>query len=192
MMTDGDGEPSKARKGRPPGKRGTFTFRVTADLRARLEADAAAVGRPVSEEIERRLERSYENEDLLLSYFGSGETVRLSQAVAHLCRAVELNTGKKWTEDPETKTHVAIAVGRFMNIYFHEQGSEQLAAAMPLLDAPRHGWNAAEQVAQYMGLRSKAREEMGAFLQTPQGKKAMARIQKQMEAQRRGDPSGEA
>lgn len=47
---------AKKKVGRPSkGKRGTFTFRVTADLRAQLEAAAAAGPRSVSEEIERRL-----------------------------------------------------------------------------------------------------------------------------------------
>ncbi|WP_244001571.1 hypothetical protein [Methylobacterium sp. J-088] len=182
-MTDGVEAAPKAKKGRPAGKRGTFTFRVTADLRARLEADAAAVGRPVSEEIERRLERTYETEDLLLSYFGSGETVRLSQAIAHLCRAVEMNTGKRWTDDLETRSHVQTAIGRFMNIYFYEQGSEEAPSPLSILGGPRHGWNAAEQVAQYMGLRSKAREEMEAFIKTPEGQAAFERIQKEIEAE---------
>lgn len=57
MADDGDQGPK--RRGRPAGKRGTFSFRVTADLRSRLEADAERSGRPVSEEIERRLEESY-------------------------------------------------------------------------------------------------------------------------------------
>jgi len=48
-----------ARKGRPPGKRGTFSFRVTATLRTQLEVAAAKSERPVSEEIEYRLEKSF-------------------------------------------------------------------------------------------------------------------------------------
>lgn len=53
------------KRGRPSkGKRGTFTFRVTGALRAKLEAEAAADGRPVSEIIEMRLERSFEADAL--------------------------------------------------------------------------------------------------------------------------------
>lgn len=191
-MTDGVEAAPKAKKGRPAGKRGTFTFRVTADLRARLEADAAAIGRPVSEEIERRLERTYENEDLLLSYFGSGETVRLSQAISHLCRIVEMNTGKKWTEDPVTKGHVDTAIRRFMSIYFYEQGADQMPSHLGGLGGFAYGHNAAEQVAQYMGLRSKAREEMEAFLQTPEGKETLERVMRKMEAEKNGADKAEA
>lgn len=57
--TEDDAAPTK-RRGRPStGKRGTFSFRVTSDLRAKLEAAARAAERPVSEEIELRLERSF-------------------------------------------------------------------------------------------------------------------------------------
>ena len=56
-MNDEEAAPRK--KGRPAGKRGTFSFRVTAELRAKLEAAAAASERPVSEEIERRLEDTF-------------------------------------------------------------------------------------------------------------------------------------
>lgn len=87
-----------------------------------------------------------------------------------------MNTGKKWSEDLETKAHVAVAIGRFMDIYFHEQSEDPL----PLLPLSgiNHGWNSAEQVAQYMGLRSKAREQMEAFFQTPEGKRVLEQIGK--------------
>ena len=51
------------RRGRPPtGKRGTFTFRISEKLRADLIEAAGASGRPVSEEIEMRLEQSFHDE----------------------------------------------------------------------------------------------------------------------------------
>lgn len=51
----------KKKVGRPSkGKRGTFTFRVSAELREKLEAAATLHKKSVSEEIETRLERSFE------------------------------------------------------------------------------------------------------------------------------------
>ena len=52
----------KNKGGRPSqGKSsGAFKFRVTASLRDKLEAEAEAIGRPVSEVIERRVEASFE------------------------------------------------------------------------------------------------------------------------------------
>lgn len=56
----------KRRGGRPPSKkRGTFSFRVTAELRAKLEAAAAEAGKPVSEEIEARLETSFRDPTII-------------------------------------------------------------------------------------------------------------------------------
>jgi hypothetical protein len=55
---------AKKKVGRPSkGKLGTFTFRVRADLREKLEAAAAANARSVSEEIEFRLNRDFGWED---------------------------------------------------------------------------------------------------------------------------------
>lgn len=61
-MPEAEDQPSEdtpRRRGRPPGKRGTFSFRVTPVLRRQLEAAAAKSGRPISEEIESRLEQSF-------------------------------------------------------------------------------------------------------------------------------------
>ena len=59
-------DPSERRRGgRPPSaKRGTFSFRVTAELREKLEAEAGATSRPVSEVIEARLERSFAHDEM--------------------------------------------------------------------------------------------------------------------------------
>lgn len=60
MSADGSDEAdAPRRRGRPPGKRGTFAFRVTSTLRAQLEAAAAQSGKSISEEIELRLEQSF-------------------------------------------------------------------------------------------------------------------------------------
>jgi hypothetical protein len=65
--------------GRPAtGKRGTFTFRVTDQLRNKLELAAAEAKRPVSEEIEARLERSFDREALLAQV-----TAAVARGAAH-------------------------------------------------------------------------------------------------------------
>lgn len=46
-------------------KSGTFTFRITEELRAKLVRAAAIRNRPVSEEIELRLEQSFLQGDLV-------------------------------------------------------------------------------------------------------------------------------
>lgn len=90
-MSDGEQEVSPRKKGRPAGKRGTFSFRVTAALRGQLETAAAAAARPVSEEIERRLEVSFSNETDLLrkSLFGDPQTEAMLRKIVWAARMVE-------------------------------------------------------------------------------------------------------
>lgn len=55
-------EPQEKKPGRPRMAltKGTFSFRVTTDLRGKLEEASAQSGRPVSEEITKRLEWAFE------------------------------------------------------------------------------------------------------------------------------------
>lgn len=84
-MTD-DNQPK--RRGRPPKstsgpKVGTLTFRTRADFRERLEQAAAQSGRSVTEEVELRVERSFEIDrivrgynDLMSVFIENGENAR--------------------------------------------------------------------------------------------------------------------
>lgn len=64
-----DEQPAK-RRGRPPKdpadrKDGNLTFRTRGDMRRRLSEAAEKSGRSISEEVEKRLEESFSNENLL-------------------------------------------------------------------------------------------------------------------------------
>ena len=82
---------------RPQIKRGTFTFRVSEPLREKLSAAAKAAGKPVSEEIEMRLEQSFR--DVLA---GDGPTARLLRAIANAIETFEAALGSKWWENEVT------------------------------------------------------------------------------------------
>jgi hypothetical protein len=60
-MDDQDGGKKESRAARVPekGRRATMTFRCLPDVQAQLQSAAEASGRSVSEEIERRLEASF-------------------------------------------------------------------------------------------------------------------------------------
>jgi hypothetical protein len=97
--------PGRPRK--PPAKlrRATIKFRVTDRLRDRLAAAAAAEGRPISEEVEYRLARTF-RDDLLL---GEGLHLRLiCQDVSNALRMLEMVTGRR-------------AFGRDGDRWMHEQ-----------------------------------------------------------------------
>lgn len=175
-MTDAEPDKPAPKRGRPAGKRGTFSFRVTASLRSKLEAAAEASARPVSEEIEHRLERSFEDVDLLLRHFGSSESLKLAQAVSMLGQHVETQTMRKWTEDPKAKGEYLAGIKRFLDIYFYEQdGPDVVPVVLPPLAGPSPGRSAAEVVAIGLGLRSVVRTRMEEFLASEEGLALMAK-----------------
>ena len=95
------------RRGRPPltpgePKRASFNTRLRTDLKKRLEAEAANVGRSLSEEIEFRLELSVRSDDERLRDFGDEVTLKLMRALATAKELAELTTRKSALEDPET------------------------------------------------------------------------------------------
>ena len=103
---------AKARPGpRPRGpfadKRKTLTTRITEKTRLQLEEAAAETGRSLSQEIELRLERSFEQEDAkvdefggLLQYLFCRNFASLAQAIAAEIGTAKINTpARTWIND---------------------------------------------------------------------------------------------
>src|SRR3954470_8804213 len=101
---------NKPRRGRPPlGKRGTFTFRVTDQLRGKLEQAAEAAARPVSELIEARLERSFGGIEE-----GNRKGAKLMEIIEILGRVAQLRTNKTADDDPDTFEVIRLAAVRYL------------------------------------------------------------------------------
>jgi hypothetical protein len=99
-MTAATSKPS--RRGRPPlksgeAKRASFNTRLRNTLKERLEESARAAGRSLSEEIESRLERSFDRTESL----GGPEYEALFQMMAAAARVIEFRLGKSPFSDPE-------------------------------------------------------------------------------------------
>ena len=97
----------KPRMGRPPlpaekRKRPSMGFRPTAQVRRKLEEAAAASDFSMTQEIERRLERSFAEDDAKLAEFGDKMTYRLMKLLALAKEWVEEDAGKKMSKDWET------------------------------------------------------------------------------------------
>lgn len=173
---------SPKRVGRPPknpalGRRINAMFRLNEATRDRLMAAADQSGRSMSEEIERRIDRSFENVDLMMSYFGKPETFKLAHAISMLVRTVESRSGKDWTQDAETKFDLSGAISRFFHLYFYEQGENNSASyAVNALETLGRGHSAAEWVAETLGLKSEYRDAMLEFLASPEGMAAQERF----------------
>jgi hypothetical protein len=98
---------AKRRGGRPsrppePGERVVMSFRVTPDLKARLDQAAEQTGRSLTQDIELRLQQSFDLETLL------GEPSARTLTVLHiLCGLATFETGgKDWLDDPAAFTVV--------------------------------------------------------------------------------------
>ena len=116
----------KSKMGRPPRHGGerlskSRTFRVRPQLDGLLQVAAAKAGRSVSEEIEQRLDQSFQKAheaDLITNALRAvmGEpTGDLVRAITIAIWLIERNAGKKWTEDLEAAWEVSGAVDDIVN-----------------------------------------------------------------------------
>ena len=125
-MTDQASSGPTKKAGRPTGKRGTFTFRVTAELREKLEASAKQAERPVSEIIENRLEHTYWEDEygktlagvwtnVLVSMSGSVDTARLVRDICALVDKIERDLDQKWSDNDFAKMVVGSAISEVIS-----------------------------------------------------------------------------
>jgi predicted transcriptional regulator len=95
-MKTSHGKPGPKPRGPYEGKRETITTRVTPGTRQKLDQTAEAADRSLSQEIELRLERSFDREDGL----GGHRTAEVLRRLGHLAEA---STDKKhWLDDYAT------------------------------------------------------------------------------------------
>ncbi|QIK77973.1 hypothetical protein G7077_02640 [Sphingomonas piscis] len=113
IISSGRGRPKKADE---EAKRAAFTFRTTARLKDQLTAAAEKSERSIAQEIEMRLEMSFLEESLV----GGPEMALFIKLLAGTVTLVELQTGKKWTEDRATWEGVSSAA-RFLLEGFQPQ-----------------------------------------------------------------------
>src|SRR5262249_761085 len=99
------GRPPKAKEDR---KAVNFTFRSRDQMRERLEAAAAASGGSISEEIEFRLNQSFDEERLSAAFLGGNDTAKALQLIANVMR-LETAAGTPWSKDQEKAEAVQTA-----------------------------------------------------------------------------------
>jgi hypothetical protein len=110
---------AKKRIGRPPKakedrKAVNFTFRSRDQMRERLEAAAAASGRSISEEIEHRLNQSFDEERLSAAFLGGTDTAKALQLIANAMRRVTADgDGTPWSKD-EKKVEAVQTAAHFL------------------------------------------------------------------------------
>ena len=103
--------------GRPPlppekRKRPSMGFRPTAEMRSKLEEVAAVSGLSLTQEVERRLERSFSEEENLRwaysTFIGDEALHRVLMAMVVIIRSTEDEHGLQWREDPAAREEAAL------------------------------------------------------------------------------------
>jgi hypothetical protein len=125
---DGKKRPRRPRGTQPPGRPPRYpgerlsknrTFRVRGGLDEKLQAAAAASGRSVSEEIEFRLDQSFDRDAFIGPVLGGDENAKVLQSIATVMK-LESHNGH-WLKDVKTSDTVRRAVnfviGQFAEPY---------------------------------------------------------------------------
>ncbi len=117
-------KPGPKPRGPFEGKRKTLTTRITEETRERLEQAAESTGRSLSQEIELRLERAFLEEHAKFEEFGGEGIYRFMKVLAAVVGVVEHRVGKKFDEDPYTRSQAIITLERLLEGYLIEAGGE--------------------------------------------------------------------
>jgi hypothetical protein len=129
------GTPPPGRPPRHPGERlsKNRTFRVRGGLDEKLQAAAAASGRSVSEEIEFRLDQSFDRDAFIGLVLGGDENAKVLQSIATVMK-LESHNGH-WLKDVNTSETVRRAVnfviGKFAEPYEPPSLSPTILGALP-------------------------------------------------------------
>jgi hypothetical protein len=155
----------KKKAGRPPlppthRKARNLTFRSRDDLYEELQAAAAKSGRSLSEEIERRLEKSFSSSDPLLSVLAGKEAGVILRLVAVVLLQATLES-KSWFENRELVETVSgaadVIIARVAGVFEEEVASDdtrkQPLAVEPIAKTPKlRGRELAENILRDAGL----------------------------------------
>lgn len=108
----------RKKRGRPPlpaeeGKRFPLSMRTTKAVRESLHAAADQSGRSIAQEVEHRLERSFQEDEARYREFGGEDRYRIMKWLALSTEMAERVTDKSWTKDRET-FRIAVAAMQTM------------------------------------------------------------------------------
>jgi hypothetical protein len=84
---------------------------LPADVRDRLEAAATTAGHSIAEEIRRRLERGFEDDDVAAE---RTDITRLMEQIGAMACLAELVTGNRWSTDAASAGLVLLGLAKFV------------------------------------------------------------------------------
>jgi hypothetical protein len=138
------------KRGRPKASAGTakevhISTRFTAELKARLERSAADNGISLSEDIARRLDRSFEEEGRKIKEFGGYVNYAFCRLIAYAFEGVKYQTGHPWSKSPFAYRHAKTAA-EFIMEAFRPRGSGKVPSDHPYLQSLRERGASAELI----------------------------------------------
>jgi len=86
-----------------PGKRYPLNMRTTKELRDKIEEAATASGRSLVQEVEVRLEKSFQEDDA----YGGPHLSRVFRLLADYKALIEAKAGVRWTESDRVRDEIA-------------------------------------------------------------------------------------
>lgn len=107
-------KPGPAPRGEFEHKRKTLTTRITEETRTNLEKAAEESGRSLSQEIEFRLEQSFQKQFAVDAAFGSKLRYRQMQILGMAINLIEEQMGGTWQRDEDTFQQVRDGVITFL------------------------------------------------------------------------------
>jgi len=90
-----------------------LSTRIREDTRKALEEAAAVSGRSLSQEIEYRIRRSFDNDRIISEKFGSRQNYALLRLLASLFDHAP-NEHRSWLHDPDNFNHVCDSIARIL------------------------------------------------------------------------------
>jgi hypothetical protein len=129
--------PRKPPRGRPPRHQGerlskNRTFRVRGGLDEKLQAAAAASGRSVSEEIEFRLDQSFDRDAFIGLVLGGDENAKVLQSIATVMKLESYNG--HWLKDVKSSETVRRAVNFVIGQYAEPYQPPPLSPTNPVME----------------------------------------------------------
>jgi len=93
-------------KGEYAGKSGVLSTRIRQDTRDALQSAKNQSGRSLSQEIEYRLRRSFDEDENIKDKFGTRQNYTVMRALSHLARSMKNpDLSRKEKKDPDTESH---------------------------------------------------------------------------------------
>ncbi|QGY03575.1 hypothetical protein MMSR116_18035 [Methylobacterium mesophilicum SR1.6/6] len=162
-------------------KRSPLNMRTTAKLRDALEREASKADRSLAQEVEARLERSFQEDELLAAFIGDQtHSQLLVRVLAATVRRVEALRGDRFVDSPETAWHCRNGINFVLsNLLGPDMGPPRAEDGSDLSDEDKRKEYGFAQTVAHETLK-----DFGIFMHTPKQRKSYQQMRSDIHAAR--------